>query len=96
MRQYHNGVWDGYGYPDNDTFGIVSNNYNAYRAHPPLIAAIEKVGISKASGNCADLCIEEIPDGAAWGIEEYDGRETLRQHVVYFKGEIMNTQQHWD
>lgn len=71
--------WDGYGYPRNEDFGIDSYDYLAYRAHPALIAAIEKVGEKKASGDFANLRIVDIPDGVEWEINKYDGRETVRE-----------------
>lgn len=71
--------WDGYGYPDNEEFGIESCDYKAYRSHPALITAIERVGVESASGDMADLRIVDIPDGVDWEIEEYDGRESVRE-----------------
>ena len=71
--------WDGYGYPSNNDFGIEQGQYEAYRAHPALIAAIEKVGVKAASGFSAELKIVEVPDGTNWEINEYDGLETVRQ-----------------
>ncbi len=46
------------------------------RSDPDLIAVIEKLG-EKANGMCANLCIEEIPDGAEYEIDEYDGFESV-------------------
>lgn len=71
--------WDGYGYLDNDDFGIKSNNYLAYRSHPKLIAAIEKVGEKEASGSLAKVRIVDIPDDIEWEIDEYDGVETVHE-----------------
>lgn len=69
-------AYDGYGYLGNDIFGIKSDNYDAFRAHPDLILAVEKLGIRLASGdNCADLRILEIPDGVDWRIDGCDGKE---------------------
>lgn len=64
-------------YLDNDSFGIESDNWHEYRAHPPLIAAIEKVGEAEASARCGALSIVEIPDGISWEIDDYDGMETV-------------------
>jgi hypothetical protein len=73
-------VWNSYGYLDNADFGIQDEeNSLAYRAHPKLIAAVEKVGLKKASGAPAALAIREIPDGIEWEIDEYDGIETIHE-----------------
>ena len=82
----------GYGYLNNDvpveriilirneTFNIDDNrNWEAYRAHPDLIKAIEKIGVENAGGACAELEIIEIPDGIEWYISDYDGIETLHE-----------------
>lgn len=71
--------WDGYGYPDNEMFGIESDDYNAWRADPSLIAAIEKVGLKEASGSSASIEIVEIPDGIEWFIHDYDGQESVHE-----------------
>jgi len=72
--------WKGYGYLDNETFNIDDNrNWEAYRAHPDLIKAIEKIGVENAGGACAELEIIEIPDGIEWYISDYDGIETLHE-----------------
>jgi hypothetical protein len=71
--------WDGYGYIDNKAMGIESDNYMAYRQDPRLVAAIEKVGEDEASGEQAKVRVVEIPDGVEWGIEEYDGIESIHE-----------------
>lgn len=76
--------WDGLGDLCNKHLGIVSKNCDAYRASPALIAAIEKVGLVAAAGEWANLVVKEIPDNAAWEIEEYGGLESLRQPVAYY------------
>lgn len=48
-----------------------------YRTDPRLIEYIEKYGSEMASGSCAHLIIEEIPAGAAYMIDEYDGSESI-------------------
>ena len=49
------------------------------RNDPDLIAVIERLG-EKADGDYADIVIVEIPDDIAWYIDNYDGRETVREH----------------
>jgi hypothetical protein len=63
----------------NEDFGIESDDYYAFRADPRLIAAIEKLGTEKSSGNFAKVCITEIPDGVEWTIGEYDGQEWVSE-----------------
>ena len=65
-------------YLKNEDFGIESDNDDIYRADPRLIAAIEKVGVEKASGPCAKIEIEDVI--LEWSILEYDGKE----HVETF------------
>jgi hypothetical protein len=59
--------WDGYGF-------AYSNHKN--RTDPALIKVIEKLG-KKASGRYNHVIIKEIPDGAPYEIEEYDGYESV-------------------
>lgn len=60
----------GYGY---------AKGYDSYdRANPYLVAAVEALG-EKANGWSAALEVVEIPDGADYEIDEYDGKETARQ-----------------
>ena len=46
------------------------------RSDVDLISVIETLG-EKANGMCADLQIQEIPDGAEFEITEYDGLESV-------------------
>ena len=71
--------WTGYGYLCNEYFNIDSDDYNAYRAHPDLIRAIEIVGIEASTGELAELEILEIPDDVDWYIDEYDGNESIHE-----------------
>lgn len=71
--------WDGYGYLQNEDFGIESDNYLEWRTDPKLIAAIEKIGEDKASGELAKIRVLDIPDGIEWEIECYDGIESVHE-----------------
>ena len=48
------------------------------RANPNLVKTVEELG-DKANGDCAKLCIVEIPDGIEWEISEYDGMESVEE-----------------
>ena len=72
-----------YGYVDNDVFGIVDDNMDAYRMDKRLISVVEKLGVDAASGAHADLRIVVVPDEVVevhgWHIEDYDGCESVHQ-----------------
>ncbi len=59
--------WDGYGY-----------RFAKDRTNPQLVAVVEKLG-KAANGMCAKLKVVEIPDDVKWEIQEYDGREYVRE-----------------
>lgn len=46
------------------------------RTDPTLIKVVETLG-EKANGDCAELCIEDIPSGTLYKIDEYDGIESI-------------------
>ena len=69
----------GYGFLRNEDLGIESDNRDAVRADPRLVAAVEKIGLKESSGRCAKLGIVEIPDGVDWEIDEYDGYEHIAE-----------------
>ena len=71
--------WDGYGYLSNEDFDIEDENYYKWRQHPKLIAAIEKIGDDKASGDLAKIRIVDIPDDVDWEIDDYDGIESIHE-----------------
>lgn len=54
----------------------VDMDYKVRRDDLVLIEIVEALK-SKANGACAELAIAEVPDGAYWYIDEYDGAETV-------------------
>ena len=67
------------GLVSNEHFDIFSDNPEAYRAHPALVDAFENTGA--CSGN---FKIVEVPEDAAWTVEEYDGWEWVAEwHRVW-------------
>ena len=52
------------------------------RDDPVLIQVIEKLG-KKANGRCAQIKIEDVPKGALWRIDEYDGNESVMTQDAY-------------
>ena len=50
------------------------------RDDPMLVEVVEKLGSKRASGQCAELGIVEIPDDVEWHIEEYDGIESVHEN----------------
>ena len=59
------------------------NTKNVYeyiddRTNSKLVKCIETLG-EKASGIFADLHVVEIPDDVNWYIDEYDGKEIIRE-----------------
>jgi hypothetical protein len=51
---------------------------NKNRADENLIKVVKKLG-KKSWGHCAELKIIEIPDNIDWGIDEYDGMESVEE-----------------
>jgi hypothetical protein len=52
------------------------------RADPALVQTVEELG-KKADGRCAALAIEDVPTGALYRIDEYDGNESVRTQSDY-------------
>lgn len=52
--------------------------HNIERNDPALVETVKRLG-SRADGHCAKLKIVEIPDGVEWGIDEYDGQESVEE-----------------
>ena len=72
-----------YGYVDNDDFGIVDDNMDAYRMDKRLVSVVKKLGVDKASGDHARLRIVSVPDDVVdvhgWYISDYDGIDSIHQ-----------------
>jgi hypothetical protein len=52
------------------------------RADPALVQVVEELG-EKANGSCAKLAIEDVPAGALYRIDEYDGNESVMTQGGY-------------
>ena len=54
------------------------------RTNPKLVEVVEKLG-EAARAKSAELKVVEIPDDVKWGIEDYDGMETIHEvHRVWY------------
>jgi len=73
FKKDHGEKWNHW--PDGDEYWY---SRNIERDDPILIEIVESLG-DKASGQCAELSVTEIPDGTAWQIEEYDGMEHIAE-----------------
>lgn len=71
--------WLGYGFINNETFNIKSNNPYEYRTYTPLVNVVEQLG-ERANGKVAKLKIVEIPDNVDWYIDDYDGVESINEY----------------
>lgn len=59
--------------------GHVGNFEGGYkRTSPYLIQAVEELGV-KANGKYSRIVVVKIPEDIKWYIDEYDGRETIRE-----------------
>lgn len=47
-----------------------------------LVQVLEELG-DEANGYCAQLRLEEVPDGTAYDITEFDGNERVNTHGPY-------------
>ncbi len=61
--------------PSNECFSSIACEDLRFNEH--LIDYIEKYGSEKASGTYSRLGVEDIPKGAAFVIDEYDGFEDV-------------------
>lgn len=67
---------------EGDNGYLYSGDFCEDRSDPDLIAVIEKLG-DGANGMCAKLCIEDVPEGVSYRIDEYDGLETVMTRDDY-------------
>jgi len=51
-------------------------DFKMNRTDPILVQVVEELG-EEASGYCARLIIEELPNGTLYRINEYDGNESI-------------------
>lgn len=65
-------AWDN-GKPVDRDYGHIDK---VPRHDPVLIQVIEELG-EAANGECADLAIEDVPEGTQYRIDEYDGNERV-------------------
>jgi hypothetical protein len=49
---------------------------NIKRTDPALVQVVEELG-ERANTRFSDLCIEDIPEGTKYRIDEYDGNESV-------------------
>ncbi len=49
-----------------------------HRSDPDLVLIVEQLGAA-ANGQFSELEVVDIPDGVDWEIDDYDGRETVRE-----------------
>jgi hypothetical protein len=68
QRMAHNKLWNDH---------VISQRPEA-RTCPKLVQVVEELG-DAASGAFAELEVVEIPDDVNWQIDEYDGKETIRE-----------------
>jgi hypothetical protein len=59
--------------------GTSLSSYNIERNDPTLIAVFEELGSEDFSGISANVAIVEVPDGAEYFVDEYDGLEDVSQ-----------------
>lgn len=66
---------------DRGILGRYSSNFRDYekRNHPLLIQALEEVGLKNASGRFGKIVIVDIPDDIEYGIDDYDGIESIHE-----------------
>lgn len=66
-------------YTDEKGDDFYDNHFSYYdipRDDAALVEVVEKLG-ADANGSCARLVVVEIDDWQKWGIDEYDGMESL-------------------
>ena len=83
MKVVYNGCFGGFSLSDkaidlyNKKSGLEVARYPDLERHDKyLVEVVEELG-KLADGFCADLCIKEIPDGASYEIDDYDGNESV-------------------
>jgi len=61
-------------------YGLVANDSAPkFRTNPDVIEMIEKLGKRASDSVVSDIQIVEVPDDIDWVIDEYDGKERIRE-----------------
>lgn len=82
MKVVYNGCYGGFGLSEEAEAILRSRGVVFYwhwdieRHNPELVKVVEELG-KEAGGEYSSLLIEEIPDGAEYEIDEYDGLESV-------------------
>ena len=89
MKILINQCYGGYGLSDKferylKEIGLMHDDDKSYSGWPDrddqvMIEEAIKFGLKGASGDCAQLAVVEIPNGALYRIGEYDGQEWIEQ-----------------
>lgn len=74
------GAWYRDGIKDSEHY---VSTYDFERDDPVLVQVVEELGSEKASGEFSKLHIEELAEGTAYRIDEYDGRESVMTMDMY-------------
>jgi len=75
-----NKCFGGFGYSDEaqKKYGLPEYDFHCERDNPNLIKAVEEMG-QDVNSRFSELKIVEIPDDVEWGIDEYDGLESVAE-----------------
>jgi hypothetical protein len=58
------------------------------RDDPILVQVVEQLGSEKASGNCAELVVEELSKGTVFRIKEHDGWERIEVSNLFYNWKV--------
>ena len=78
-----NNCYGGFGFSNEFISHIKTLGINVIeRDTPEVVEEAIKFGLDKASGCYSELIVEEIPDGAYYCIDEYDGLESISELFI--------------